>query len=222
MFMELNKKNNYKDFWSRDPLIQTPIFNKALSAKRFVNILRALHFFDNLQGYITNSVKKINKIKAVYDHLRAKFKESTRKLVIDESLILWRGNLSFRQYIHSKHHRFGLKLFCICDCKTGFVQDILIFTGKDTEVTSDRSLELSGAVVQTLMERYLDKNHALFFDNWYSSPKLFEFLLSRQRGDYVTEEAKKEYVSCYSSSRKRKRSPQASKEHSCCCLEGQT
>ena len=90
--MGIIKKNNYKDYWSTDPLIQTPIFNKAMSVNRFVNILRALHFFDNLQGYITNSVGKIKKIQAVYDHLRTKFKEvfyPYKNVVIDESLILW-------------------------------------------------------------------------------------------------------------------------------------
>ncbi len=54
-------------------------------------------------------------------------------------------------------------------------------------MTSDRSLGMSGAVVQTLMEPYLDKNHALFVDNRYSSPKLFEFLLSRKTGACGTE-----------------------------------
>ncbi len=87
-------------------------------------------------------------------------------MVIDESLLLWQGNIAFRQYMHSKRHRLGLKLFSICDWKTGFVQDILIYTGKNTEVTSDRSLGMSGVVVQTLMEPYLDKNHVLLVDNW--------------------------------------------------------
>lgn len=34
-----------------------------------------------------------------------------QKLVIDESLVLFRGRLLFRQYIKSKAHRFGIKLF---------------------------------------------------------------------------------------------------------------
>ncbi len=37
--------------------------------------------------------------------------------------MLWCGNISFCQHIPSKHHRFGLKLFALCDCKTGFVQE---------------------------------------------------------------------------------------------------
>ncbi len=95
-------------------------------------------------------MEKVKKIKAVYDHLKSKFQEvfyPYKNVVIDESLILWRGTISFRQYMHSQRHRVGLKLFCICDCKTGIVQDILIYTGKDTEVTGDRSLGMSGAIV---------------------------------------------------------------------------
>lgn len=65
---------------------------------------------------------------------------------------------------------------------SGSVQDILLYTGAETEVTADRTLGLSGAIVQTLVEPYLDKNHVLFVDNWYTSPDLFDFLLSRQTG----------------------------------------
>lgn len=44
----------------------------------------------------------------------------------------------------------------------------MLYTGDGTEVTDDRSLGLSGAVVMTLMEPYLDKNHVLYVDNWYT------------------------------------------------------
>ncbi len=93
MLMGIIRKNNYKAYCSTDPVIQTPVFNKAtMSVNRFASILRALHFFDNLQGYLTSSVGKIKKIMAVCEHLRAKFKEvfyPYKNVVIDESLVLW-------------------------------------------------------------------------------------------------------------------------------------
>ncbi len=119
-----------------------------------------LHFTDNLQAYANNTTEKINSIRTVFDHLRSKFKDAFypyKNVNIDESLMLWRGSISFRQYIPSKRLRFGLKLFAICDCKTGFVQDLVLYAGDGTEVTDDRSLGLPGAVVMTLMEPYLDK-----------------------------------------------------------------
>ncbi len=168
MLMGVVKKNNYRDYWSTNPLIQTPIFSKVMPVNRFVNILQALHFTDNLEAFANNITEKINKIRIVFDHLRRKFKEAFypyKNVNIDENLMLWRGNISFRQYTPSKRHRFGLKLFSLCDCKTGFVQDIVLYTGSRTEITDDRSLGLSGAVVMTLMEPYLDNNHVLFIDN---------------------------------------------------------
>ena len=154
MLMGIVKKNNYRDYWSTDPVNQTPVFCKVMSVNRFTNILRALHFSDNLEAYANNITEKMRKIRSVFDHLRSKFKEAFypyKNLNIDESLMLWRGNIGFRQYIPSKRHRFGLKLFVLCDCKTGFVQDIVLYTGAGTEVSDDKSLGLSGAVVTTLM-----------------------------------------------------------------------
>ncbi len=70
--------------------------------------------------------------------------------------------------------------------KAGFVQDVVLYSGDGTEVTDDRSLGLS-VVVRTLMEPYVDKNHILYVDNWYTSPALFEFLSSRQTGGCGTD-----------------------------------
>ncbi|RUM31931.1 MAG: hypothetical protein DSY42_02035 [Aquifex sp.] len=201
MLMGVVKKNNYRDYWSTDPVNQTPIFSKVMSVNRFSNILRALHFTDNLKAYANNTTEKMNKIRIVFDHLRGKFKDAFypyKNVNIDESLMLWRGNISFHQYIPSKLHRFGLKLFALCDCKTGFVQDIVLYTGAGTDVTDDKSLGLSGAVVMTLMEPYLDKNHVLYVDNWYTGPALFEPLSSRETGGCGTVTKRRKHMPCFS------------------------
>ena len=70
----------------------------------------------------------------------------------------------------------------MCDCKTGYVQDLILYTDGTTLDDIDRELGLSGSIVQTLMEPYLDKNHVLFTDNWYTSPKLMQFLWNRGTG----------------------------------------
>ena len=83
--------------------------------------------------------------------------------------------------------RCGLKLFCICDFKPGFVQHIFISIEKDTEVTHDKSLARQRCLgpwcrpswSHNIWTRIM---YCLFMDNWNSSPKLFEFLLSRQTG----------------------------------------
>lgn len=102
-------------------------------------------------------------------------------LAIDESLVLWKGRLSFKQFIKTKRHRFGIKIFVICDVETDFILNILIYTGSTTEYKkTDPNLGISGAVVNTLMKPYLKKGHKVFIDNWYTSPSLAMFLYKKK------------------------------------------
>ena len=45
-------------------------------------------------------------------------------------MVKWKGRLSFKQFIPSKRHRFGIKFLVLCDVQTGYVQDIIVYTGK--------------------------------------------------------------------------------------------
>lgn len=38
-----------------------------------------------------------------------------KQITIDESLILWKGRLSFRQYLKGKAHKYGIKLYILAD-----------------------------------------------------------------------------------------------------------
>ena len=94
-----------------------------MNRNRFLTLLRFLHSNDNEQQ-ITDA--NLYKITSVINHLRTVFGESLvpcQNLCIDESLVLWKGRLSFKQYIPSKRRRFGIKLFLLCDVHTGNISD---------------------------------------------------------------------------------------------------
>jgi hypothetical protein len=176
MLMVRIKKLTILDYWSTDPLLATPQFSDFMSRDRYLLLLRLLHFSDN-----NNQPEgdRLYKIKPITDHLRTKFSEvfiPFQNLCIDESLTLFKGRLSFIQYIPSTRHRFGIKIFVICDCETRYVLDFIVYTGATTEIVPDRKFGVSGAVVMTLMEKYLQKGHTLWLDNWYSSPQLYDHL----------------------------------------------
>jgi hypothetical protein len=82
----------------------------------------------------------------------------------------------FKQFIPSKRHRFGIKVFVLCDCETGYILDFILYTGATTDIVEDHELGISGAVIQTLMTTYLNKGHNLWIDNRYSSPVLYNWL----------------------------------------------
>ena len=94
--------------------------------------------------------------------------------------MLGKGHLSFKQYIPSKRHHFGVKLFMLCDYVTKFVLNCIVYTGAETEIDNYPDVGISGSVVLTLMKNYLKKNHTLFIDNWYSGLALFERLFEEK------------------------------------------
>ncbi len=179
ILMGLNQKNYIKDYWSTDKLITTPIFGELFTRNRYLSIMRYLHFADNN----TEEEGKLRKIQPIIENLRKKFEKAVipwENLCVDESLMLWKGRLSFKQYIPSKRHRFGVKLFMLCDCDTKFVLNFIVYTGAETELDNHPEVGIPGSVVLTLLKNYLKKNHTLFIDNWFSSPTLFERLLEER------------------------------------------
>jgi len=104
-----------------------------------------------------------------------------RDLCVDESLLLFKGRLGFKQFIRSKRARFGIKVFELCS-KSGILLDFMIYTGGDMsrELIPDHELLTSERIPLTLMQPYLNKGHRLFLDNFYTSPKLALYLLEKQ------------------------------------------
>lgn len=182
LLMAHQRKNNIKDYWSTSTLLYTPIFGRTMSQDRYFLILRLLHFCDNRNQ---TSGNRLFKIDTIIESLRIKFRsvfKPYQNVCVDESIVEWKGRLKFKQYIHSKRHRFGIKLFVLCDCKTGFVLDYLVYNGDDKHIKFNESLQQSGSVISTLMEPYLNKGHIIFMDNWYTSPLLYQYLLENNTG----------------------------------------
>jgi hypothetical protein len=174
-------KNRIRDYWSTDNLLSTPIFSQIFTRNRFQDILRFLHFSNNDLA----DADRLVKIKPIIIALKDKFSNCTnptKNLCIDESLMLWKGRLAFKQYIPSKRNRFGVKLFEIVDCQTRVVLDFIIYTGSTTNIEVIPGIGISGSIVMELMKPYLHKGHNLFVDNWYTSPNLFDLLHRFQTG----------------------------------------
>lgn len=105
-----------------------------MARNRYINILSMLHFSTLTPA---NDEDTLYKLKPMIDHLRSVFKEKFtpfQNLCIDESLVSFKGRLRFKQFIPSKRHRSGIKLFMLCDVRTGFILDFIVYCGKGTEV----------------------------------------------------------------------------------------
>ena len=145
-----------------------------MSCDRYIHILRCLHFHDNEE--ILNH--PLVQIKPVIGHVQSEFLAVLtpgKNLRIDESLLLWKGRRRLKQYIPLKRNRFGIKLYMIVDCVTGFVLGCVVYTGADTDYQKF-DLGVTGDIVAHLLQPYFYKGHVVYIDNWYTSPTLLEFL----------------------------------------------
>ena len=102
--------------------------------------------------------------------------DHTKIFCTDQSDVLSKGHLIFREYIPTKRHRLSIKVFIICDWHTEVMLGFIVCTRSSTEVKLHRNLAKSGCVIISLMEPHVNKGHSLFIYNRYAIPCLFEKL----------------------------------------------
>lgn len=177
-------------YFSKKKIISTPFFRDTMTEKRFHLLLKFLHFNDNSTFCQTTDLNpKMFKIRPVFEYLVKRFRDiylPERCIAIDESLLLWKGRLGWKVYNPRKRARFGIESYQLCESSTGYVWNILVYTGKTTIFPSSVSgldiskLDKPSQIVFTVVADLLNKGYMLHMDNYYSSPTLFDQLCERK------------------------------------------
>jgi hypothetical protein len=77
-----------------------------------------MHFSNSDSKDTYQGPPKLFKIYPVISYLNIKFQNlymPDQNIAIDDSLTLWKGRLSFRQYIPLKSSKFGIKSYKLCE-----------------------------------------------------------------------------------------------------------
>ena len=185
------QKPQQQMYWTKNPVLETPFVRKCMPFKRFQKIKQYLHFVNNrTYDEATHPNPKLNKIWPVYSRFVEKCKSlytPDKDVTIDESLMLYKGRLGWVQYIPLKRARFGIKYYMLCESKSGFVCDFIIYTEASTIFDAAyNDLPVSTKVVMTLMKPLLNQGYCLTVDNFYTSPQLGHLLVQNQTGMYGT------------------------------------
>ena len=97
-----------------------------------------------------------------------------REVRVNESLIDFEGEAPAIQYMPNKHHhRFGFKLFCLCESSTGYTVNFSIYERKSNTASE---YGISHVCIQ-LMGPLLGMGYHLYTDNLYTAVPLAEALL---------------------------------------------
>ena len=185
IYTGLVKMSAFIDFWAQGTRF-APIAD-AMPLKRFQKLRRYIHFNDNTVA--RNSDDRFFKIRPVMDMVRRNFLaiEHEEQFSIDEMMVPYKGTRAgnLRQYIRSKPHKWGFKLFTRAGV-SGIVYDFIAYAGRSTfrpDDFTDAELKLGqgSQVVLTLCRSIPEpRNSKVYFDNFFTSFELISHLRSAE------------------------------------------
>jgi len=158
-------------YWSK--ALDITQINSVMSRDRFEMIKRSIHFNDNTQMRPPDDehFDKLFKVRPLLDHLQQRYNgiPMNQMLCVDEQMIPFKGASSLRQYMPNKPHKYGYKVFVLCD-STGIIHDFEIYTGKIDPPANGPDLGASSNIVLKLASKIpTNQNFLLYYDNWFTS-----------------------------------------------------
>lgn len=164
-------------YWSSAEDVAISIVPSVMSRNRFKELKRYFHVMDNS---MLKKGDKLGKIQPIYDQLNSSLKKFGifhNSLSIDESMVPYYGHHSCKMFIRGKPIRFGFKIWMLCS-SNGYPYKMEIYAGKKQGVQSYEPL--GARVVNDLLAAVVNPLHVeVFFDNFFSSYKLFHDLAKK-------------------------------------------
>lgn len=181
MLMGLVRMPQLDDYWKLDPLFNYPPIATRISRNRFKEIARFLHFADNesLADRGAPGFDRLGKVRPVIEEIGKSLLHNydvSRDVVVDEAMIPFKGRSYLKQYLPKKPVKWGIKSWCLADSNNGYVQRFEIYAGKGNG--EHREWNMGEQVVLDLTHHLRGKNHHVYCDNFFTSSRLLEELLS--------------------------------------------
>ena len=145
----------------------------VMPLRRFETVKRNIHCNDNAARK-QDCTDKLYKLRPVVESLLSKFNPITpeEKLSIDEQVVPFKGSSSIKMYNPKKPKKWGYKIYVLSGV-SGMVYNFEVHTGKIDACPNQPDLQASGNIVLRLLQP-IARNvwHKVYFDNWFTSPKL--------------------------------------------------
>lgn len=172
-------KPDVKSYWTADCL-EVPYFAKVLSRDRFQQIMRYLCFRDpnvHVPAVGERDYDSLYKVRFVIDAFNRQMKEQyvpRRQVAVDESIIPFKGRVSFKQYNPNKPSKWGIKMWAIAESETGYMSYSEIYSGKQDQPAQG----LGSRVVKSCIKGadIQNQGYHVYMDNFFTSPVLFDEL----------------------------------------------
>ena len=171
---------SYRHYWRTDNFFRTYIFRATMTRDHFEMILRFFNFGD-MPHFPGDRLGKVRFLVEHFNRISSSIFVPHQKLSLDESMMLWRGRLIFRQYIKNKRHKYGVKFFELCS-HNSYIISCRIYAG--VPLPDENNIGQSAQYVIDLMNPFLNKGYHVFTDNYYNSVELSRYMSEHQT--YIT------------------------------------
>jgi hypothetical protein len=177
--MGLSKMPSIRMYW--DTARGHKLVSDRFTRDRFMAIKKYLHLADNTTIAATSvphpdRLAKIRPLLNILNEIFAKNFQPGRFLTVDEDMCKFKGRSYMKQYMRAKIVKWGYRVWKLCDDNTAYVLKFDVFTGAQKDRVAHG---LAYSVVMDMMAQYLDKNHVVVMDNYFTSVPLFLNLLDR-------------------------------------------
>ena len=167
LIMGYHKLPSLSDHWRNDQDLCVPFVFNALPRNRFTQILANLHMNDN-ESVPQNNKDWLYKLRPFIDMLNRNYKllyNISEYLSIDESMVLFKGRSTMKQYNPLKPIKHGYKIWMRA-AMDGYISKFSIYQGKNSDTVTMHNppscFGLGEQVVFSLTEDLWQKSSGLF------------------------------------------------------------
>ena len=162
-------------YWSTKTLYHGLCARQILSRTRYKALMAFLHVVDPSNETPGSKLRKVEDFLASFKERCSLLYQPTQNIAVDERMVKSRHRSGIRQYMKNKPTKWGIKLWVLADSSNGYTVDFNVYIGKSQhEEPSTHGLGYD--VVMKLVNPYLGQGYHVFFDNFFTSPKLVQDL----------------------------------------------
>ena len=161
-------------YCSKSQLYGSKIIQNTMPRGKFELLFNFLHFSSNDEQDASQG--RLARLNPLLHLLKARFKSIYMPgsvVTVDETVVPWRGRLSFKQCIPGKAHKHGDKMYKVA-YTNGYTWDFMIYTGKQNPTNS---IGHSQTVIMQLSKDLFGYYQTVKADNLFTSIALAKRLL---------------------------------------------
>lgn len=166
-------------YWELNPDSHNEAISNAMSRNRFDEIMKYIHFADNLQLPENDKMGKVRNFMSMINERCLLFFPTRQNLSIDESMIPYYGRHSSKQRMQGKPIRVGYKMW-VMSTPEGYVVQFDPYQGTKNGQSMKSTPTTWGlgehVVLDLISELPEGKPFHIYIDNYFTSIRLFEHL----------------------------------------------